>query len=262
MLEHLADEERVAFGLLEDRLDQGVWRLAAAQRGQQLGDRRLGEAPHRHPDRLLLPHPRGHRLLERLADIELDIAIGPQSQQRHSREMRSQVLQQPNGRVVGPVQVIEQKHHRLATTPPSEQVEHRVEQHAALLLRFQNGRLGHIVQHHPDLRDESRQIGGVHAHRVAQRARRAIPQQLFEDFDERRERRLTLLVAVSGEGQHAPLVSLGQHFLSQPRLADARLAPQLHEGARPGGDVVQAHDEFAVLGVASHQWWASRATPC
>ncbi len=66
------------------------------------------------------------------------------------------------------VTTVEQQCYRLARAQPAEEVEDGIEQHAALLLRLQNGRLGHVVQDDSDFRHQPRQIGSVPTNDIPQ----------------------------------------------------------------------------------------------
>ena len=56
----------------------------------------------------------GQRVGERVATIEVDVAIRPEDQETVAVEVAGEVLQEQQRRLVGPVQVVEHEHHGLS----------------------------------------------------------------------------------------------------------------------------------------------------
>ena len=108
---HLADEERVAPGLVADRLGEvGRRPVDAGGELDEAGDPLRAETVEGDAARALDRPQVGERLGERMMAPELDVAVGADDQQSGVREAPGDEAQQQQRRLVGPVQVVEDEH--------------------------------------------------------------------------------------------------------------------------------------------------------
>ena len=121
MAEHLGDEERVAVGLSVDRMcqrDAGVVEGVAGHRlheGDHPGVVESAQGNHRH--RGLAPEGT-ERLGEGMGDGELGVPVGARDEETCRGGMSHHTAQQLEGRLVGPVEVVEHHHHSGARRSP------------------------------------------------------------------------------------------------------------------------------------------------
>ena len=147
--EHLGDEERVAAGGLVEAV--GVDPLGMGQGGHGLpGQRRELEAAHPTRGRQVADDP-----AQRVPGPDLVVAVGHHHHRRRGGHPAADEDQQVQGGLVGPVGVLDHRHHRPASGV--EQVQERAEQAVP-------GRLGG---------DKGRQLPAGLAGDVEQRAERA-----------------------------------------------------------------------------------------
>ena len=141
--------------------------------------------------------------------------------------------QQQRRRLVRPVQVLEHQHDRPRSRRVREQGAGGLEQAEALALRVAAGRRGEVREPPRELGNEPRELAPERADLAAQhlrRHRRGVP---AERLDERLVGDQHLLVTAAEEHRRALLVSGAGELARQPRLADARLAGDQREPARP-----------------------------
>ena len=112
MAEHLLDEERVALGLRVDQIDQLGRRLASRTPFEQSRDAVPGETAQH--DLLGQPSAQQGRehLGERPAGLELGVAVGADDEHGDLRQALRQMLDQEQGRLVGPVEILEDQDQR------------------------------------------------------------------------------------------------------------------------------------------------------
>ena len=79
----------------------------AAQRSQHRLDLRLWQALQRNPRRETLTEQSLERLGKRARDVELDVTIGADDDQRDGGDSLGEVLKQEQRRLVSPMQVLE-----------------------------------------------------------------------------------------------------------------------------------------------------------
>ena len=142
MLKHFLDEERVAFRLLEDDARQRRRRRLVAHPAQHRLDAGQGQTLQRDSRREPLPHQGFERPDERTRDVELDIAVRADDEQRRRRDGLGEVLQQEQRRLVGPVQILEDDDAWRHAAGAVNELAVGVEQEPALLFggQFDRGR--------------------------------------------------------------------------------------------------------------------------
>ena len=139
------------------------------------------------------------------------------------------MMEQQQGRVVGPLQVVEQQHRRADPAHSFQELRDVLEQVVALLFGWQLERRWDVSEHPAEVGDQPRHLRRRVTERLAQHLRWRHPRVLLDDLDERDERRRALhLVAASGQGEAALLPGRVEHLLDQPRLPDTRLAADQH----------------------------------
>ena len=125
--DHLLDEERVAVGLAQDFI---VHRLGQSDRPNQVGDQlpAVLDRHRRQPDLAqLAARMRGGMLAHTLNRV---VGVGPaadEHQQRCRGRQRQQMLGQLDGRLVGPMPILQVQHQRLAHRQLLEQLAHAQE---------------------------------------------------------------------------------------------------------------------------------------
>ncbi len=123
----LAHEERVAVGAGRDALDDGRPRLVAGDGAEQLAHLGPVQAPepdgrHRRAGQL------GQRGAEPVVAVDMDLAARHRQQQARVRQQRREVLDQQEGRLVGPLEVLDDDHRGLALGPAQQEAADGVEQ--------------------------------------------------------------------------------------------------------------------------------------
>ncbi len=225
MLEDLLHEERVALGFLVDDFHEGFGRAAAAERGEQRRDRLLRQAFQRDSLDETLPDELGQRLLERLADVELDVAVGAQHQDGKLGEVLREMLQEGQTGIVGPVQVVEQPDDRRMTGQAFDERSKAVEEETLLLLERKLDRLWDVFVSSAQRRNQLGDLRRIGPERLAKPPGRQKAHREIKALDPRQVGLTTFqLVAVALEHEEPALARLGQDLLGQPRLADTRFS--------------------------------------
>ena len=251
MVEDLFDKEGIPLGLAIDRPDQLSRRRLAAQRLEHVAHAGLGKASEGHLVRQTLSGERLKRLGERSLDVELDVPIGADNQQRYVSHLLRDVLQQEERRLVAPVEIVHQ--HRLGghAAGAVDELEKAVEEIAALLLRRQLDRRRNVGKETPQLGHQLRDLRGGLTHRFPESRTRYHPCRVLEHLDERNEGRCLLhLVAVACRCQAAALPGLRQDLLRQSRLADARLTADERERPASSQRLVKESAHLGALALA------------
>ncbi len=135
MADDLPHEEGVALGLLVDGADQGPFLLVQVMagglfhHGQHLAlvEAGEGEALHR-----LVPAQVGQQLDEGVAGPELGVAVGGQHEEPQGRRRTDDVAEQEEGRLGGPLQVVEDEQDGLVGGDGAQPGGHGVEEAVAL----------------------------------------------------------------------------------------------------------------------------------
>jgi hypothetical protein len=118
--DQLGDEERVAFGALVHRTHQAVCRPAPEGGGDEAGDLGFTEALEGDPLNQRLAGQRSEYLGQRLADLCLHVAVGPDNGQPSVPDLAGQERQQPQRSSVGPVQIIDHHQQRPSVCQPAQ----------------------------------------------------------------------------------------------------------------------------------------------
>ena len=248
----LLGEERVALALGVDAVHEGGRWLLAGQPGHKGRDVGLGQRSQRDTGH----QPLADQLVEdpgqRRGRLDLVVAEGADDHDRHVGQARGQVLEQQQGRLVGPVQVLEDEHQRALGGGPPDELPHAEPQVAT-------GLLGREVQRRRDLGDDQPQaggdtgdLGGGLAEGVAQGGGAARGHHaLLDHLGEGQVRRQALVVgAVTGKDPQPVGVRLGVDLLQQPGLADPGLTRDQHERAAPDPGVLERPAQVGPLPVA------------
>ena len=251
MLIHLFDEKRVAVRLLVQDTDERRGRRRAGQPMQHLLDAGRGETLDGNARRQPLPQEGFERVGKRTLRVELDVAVRPDKQQAHRSHVWHHMQQQLERRVVRPVQVVEQHHHRRFQRRAADVIEIRGEQQPPLLIGRHDRRVRNVVvdaaQAWHERRNLRRGLAERGAIRLRQRARR-----LVADLHERPVRRRALLfVALPGHHEAAPLVREALNLPRQARFANAGLAAEQDETALAEQHPIERLLELADLALAA-----------
>ena len=124
----LLDEERVAVGLAVQGADERRLGGGDAERRDELGDLRLGQALELEALEHALAAHVGDQLEQRVAGLELGVAVGAEQEDAARLRRADEVPQQLQRRAVGPVEVVEHEHERRLRARLAEQRGDRVEE--------------------------------------------------------------------------------------------------------------------------------------
>ncbi len=178
MAEHLTHEERVAFGLGVQgpgEIEPGLLEVVARGHRHEAGDLVAVEAVQVESLDPGLAAEVGERVRERMAAIEVRVAIRAEHQQPHRRRRTQEVAEQHERRLVGPVDVVEHQHDRLGGRHLGEQIHHRVEQLVALGVGVGAHRLREAGHPRRDLRHDADELAAECADLRAQPVGRSRP---------------------------------------------------------------------------------------
>ena len=167
--EDLGDEERVPVGLVQQGVgesDLAAFELAPDHRLHEGVDPHVVETPeveHRH-SRLATECAEGPR--QRMGRRQLGVAVGPGDQEPGGALVGDDVAQELQGRLVRPVQVVEDEHGAAVTAQGVQQPHHRCEEHVALGVGVRGPRrrhgaepLGHAADEPPQSAAELLDVG-------------------------------------------------------------------------------------------------------
>ena len=255
----LADEQRVALGLLMDRVDPGGRQGSVASQthhASRLGARQAGQAQALEAG-LARQFAQGRR--QRMLARQLDVAVGDEHQHPARREARRQEFQQAQRRRVGPVQVVEHQQQRGHRSRPLPEAGDRVEQAKPRLCGIDHRRRRLAARHTlQDLRHDFGQRGGLTRCNAPHRVVVGASQPGLHHLLPRPVRRCArLFVAAAPEHRHAARQRVFCQALGRARLADARIAGQRRRAAGCGqgarqqgvedGEFALAADEAVVV---------------
>jgi hypothetical protein len=179
----------------------------------------------------------GAHATHRMAARDLVAAIGAEQEQRLALERPGQRGQQLQGRVVGPVQIIEEDNGGRAPGDRGKGPAQRLEEGRAVALRGRRPKLGE-------------QAGEVAGERGADQQRGLIAQPGAQRGGDRAIRDGTLNDRLATEDVE---VSGGERFIDEPRLADARLARQQQQAALTIVERGQRRRQHAQFAFAPHE---------
>jgi len=159
VLDHLLDEEGISLGLLLDQIYEARGGLLARACLDEIGDTLAGQAAQQYAFVEALVAQRGDGLPQRVGALEFDIPVGPDQQHAVAANASGEVEQQQQRRLVGPVEVVEDRDQRGRPRRTTQERRHALEQAQAFGLALQSGGLGEIRKALTDLRRERRELG-------------------------------------------------------------------------------------------------------
>ena len=124
----LADEERVAAGVAQHRLDGGGRRVDPGRCGHEAREGLVSEAAQHEPLGVRMPRDRGQRGVQRVVGDDVEVAIGRDDDDGGAPEMRRQELEQEERRPIDPVDILEGDEDRVPARPADQRPRRRVEQ--------------------------------------------------------------------------------------------------------------------------------------
>ena len=254
VLEDLLGEEGVALGLGVDRGHERRRRLLPGQRGQQGGDAVLREAFE--ADRL--GPASAQQALERTGEgmggRDLGVAIGPHRQHRQPGESLGQVLDEEEGALIGPMQVVEDEEQRPGGGGPGQDVAEAVEEVVPLLLRRKLQRRRDVGEEPAEAGQQLGHLGRVVAEEGPERLWiRCDGQGLLQDLDEGHVGRRTLdLVAPPDEDPEPLGGGVGGDLLTEACLPDTGFAAHKGQASRAPVGAVDEATELGPLRLAAH----------
>jgi hypothetical protein len=154
------------------------------------------------------------RLRERPRDVQLDVTIGPDDEERHRRNGLRQMQQELECRLVGPVEILEDDGHGCERTGAVRKLAIRIEQESTLLLRGQLDWRRNIGEDAPQLRHQLGHFRRRLTQRVAECLRRDNARTRLKHLDERHVGRCPLaLLAVPDETETTAVLRARQERL-------------------------------------------------
>ena len=228
----LLDEERVAFGLRKDQIDQ-----CGRRRHVELLDQQLGQLGGRQTSQpYVLGQAVARDLLQRAAKRpcgrQFTFAVSAHQQDGLAFQTLGQVAQQGTGRLVGPVQVLEHHHQGPDGCAARQELGHTVQQIAALLV-WRQARVGRdVAVLVAQLRHQLGEFGGVLAHAAAHDVGTQQSARLFDLLEQRLVRRRRIGVEAMTACHHEAAEACDALcLLRQPGLANTRLAREKQQHA-------------------------------
>ena len=245
----LVEEEGVAVGLAPEREGQRPVLLAGilAGTGEQGGDVVGGEAAELEAGEAVVAAEVGEHLGEGVGAGKVALAVGADDEHGGGPPVPKQVAQHEQGRLVGPVQVVEDEQHRARLGGQVEQLGHTLEEPVALHLDVTSRRRrpdGPGLA--ADSRKERADVFRDTTDPGFDLARRLASEVVGQGFDEGLVGDERLFVAATvehGAGGQGPAGQLA----GQAGLADPGLARHQHELAVAIGDPLPGSFELAKL---------------
>ena len=192
---------------------------------------------------------------QRMAAIQLNVAVGAQHQDPGLTQLPGSKPQQQDRWRIGGVQIIQHEHQRLPGPGIAQEPGHRVEQAEPGALRFhRRGRadigqdLGHLRHH---LRDEGGARPQVRPELLAVEATNAGPQRLHPRPVGRCPAGLP---APPPRHLDAAIAGPRRRLIRQAALPDPRASGQQEHPAAPAGRVVKPGQQLTQLAVPPHQY--------
>jgi hypothetical protein len=251
---HLVDEERIPLSLAmhglgecESTAEQGV----PGPRLEELDHLVLRQALKDDAFDAGLPDEIHERRRKWLVDVEVDVAIGADDQQWHSREPPHDVEEQLHRRLVRPLQVIDDEEDRRPLGGRREQRRHALEEPVPVGLRV--AALGRDAELVGDLRHEAGEHGQVRSARFGELVDLGRRRVLAKRLDEGLIRKQRLLVTVPEEDGRSIAVHATRELDSDACLADPRFPDDEHDASFVVDGVVPSLVETTALGLASDE---------
>jgi hypothetical protein len=168
---------------------------------------------------------------QRMPATHLGLAVQAHDHQSTRIELAREEARQSQGRIVGPVQVVERQHQRLSRAGAHEEAAHALEQaKARLLVVVQDAKGRDVADQLAELRHQLAELGGARPEIAGERGPIGGPGVLAQHLRPGPEgRRPAALVTAPEERQRAARARFARELLGGAGLADPRLADQQHQ---------------------------------
>ena len=255
----LLDEERVALGLPVQRRDEVGGRRGGAVRLHQRRDLAGLEAVELEVGEDVLAPQRGDQLRERVALLELGVAVGAEEHRAPRLGRAHEVAQELHGRAVGPVQIVEDEQQRSAGGELGEQRGERVEQALALHPGLVEAGRGHggRADRHAELRQQGGEVGRTRAEPRRRAGQRRPAGPAAEHLQHGLVGAGAGLVEAAVEHHRAVRVRGPRELRGEARLADPGLAREQHEPAVVAQGRLPRLPQRGEVGLPAHERGAS-----
>ena len=218
MQQRLAQEERIAVRLGGEALRELRWHRVTGdtfEQGLHLVRSEAVECDASHFDLALQLR---QRLRERMAAVEVGLAIGADDEHVGAGRDARQGAQHADGGVVGPVQVFDDERDRAGVTEPDEYLPHGIVQPRSLGIGRNRDWLSGVGYRFGDSRSESGNDRRIGTERRADARSWGSARPVGQRLGERRVGHDVAVVAATD--QHVEAVERRAHLRRQPRLAD------------------------------------------
>ena len=166
--------------------------------------------------------------VEQLAPIGAGVAVGGDHHDSVEIGCAENVPEQEQRRSRGPVEVVDDEHHRPAPGRRPQPRDDGLEQLIALGVGIGMGRRLDVAEARAQRRRQSGELSGVGAERLGQQRVGSVAREEVEHVDERLERRADPFVATAEEHRPAVVVRERRGLRGESRLADAGFARYEH----------------------------------
>ena len=223
----LLDEERVALRLAVERGDELRRPRLGAERRDELGDLAGREAVERHLGEHAVAPQRRDQLRQRVAVVDLGVAVGAEEHRAPRLRRPHQVAHQLQRRAVGPLQVVEHEQQRGAGGDLGQQRGQGVEQPLALDpgLGLDRG----PPRGRSELRQQRREVGRARAEPLRRAGQRGAARPAAQHLEHRLVGAGARLVEAPEQDDRAVAMDRARELGGQARLADPRLAGEQDE---------------------------------
>jgi hypothetical protein len=250
----LLDEERIAAGPVHDVVDGGRRRGGPGQLPQQHEDVMAIEAPQVQPDDPGIPLELGHERDDRILPFQLTGPQRGQQQDRRFAQVAREEAEEPARALVGPLDVLDDEHHRAAASLALDHAEHGLEQ-PRLSLAVELVSRGLVVRAGRHLREQARDLVPRRSEQRGEQRGRDGPRQLPERLDEGRIRDGAAPRGQARPAEHGgPAVpGGGGDPPDQPGLSDPCLTADDDGGSASGDGRFQSGVKARFLGATTDE---------
>jgi hypothetical protein len=250
----LAQEEGVPLGLPGECVGQGFGYLVGSQGLEELANLGLFEAPQQDALVLHLASQRGQGVGQGVLAGQLHVAVSADQEQSAAGCKAGQVPEQGDGRLVGPVQIVEDDEHGSPLGCREEQLADCIEEPLALLVGLENGELREIWKLLPERRSDGANRCAEGAEVVSQLRGIGIPRVILQCLGERCVvARGFALVAASPEDLRPEGAGPFRELLEGAGLPDARLSDDHDQAAGPFAGLVEGGQKPSDFLAAAHE---------
>ena len=265
--DQLLDEERVALGALDDHVDlvvgehgAGAGTPAADQAGDQLADLRGVERLERHAVHVLEAGPLGDLGAQGVLAVQVVGAVRRHEGHRLAERAGEQEAHQVTGRLVGPVEVLDDEDEGLLLGGGLEEGVHGFEQRGFIDAGPTAGAAVGSLVDHPAAGREPVQGGVVGGHGGQELGGGGL--DAAEDLGEWEvgQGAVAEVEAVAGDDLPAEVDGAVAQGGEESGLADAGVAGEKDGGTGlagagvPGRDDAEPESQILQLGISSHEW--------